>query len=180
MTSNTALVLVDIQNDYFDGGLWPLHNMDAAAANAARLLAKARAHNQMVVHVRHEGRETAPFFRPNTVGAQIHSTVAPLPDEVVILKHRPNSFHETDLLEQLQNAQITDLHIAGAMAQMCIDATARAAKDFGFDVTVAADACAAKAVEWNGTKVAAPAVMASFMAALSGTYARVINTDEAG
>jgi nicotinamidase-related amidase len=64
------------------------------------------------------------------------------------------------------------------MAQMCIDATARAAKDFGFEVSVVADACAAKAVDWGGVSVPAPAVMASFMAALSGTYARVITTDE--
>lgn len=179
MTDKTALVLVDIQNDYFEGGLWPLHNMDTAAANAARLLAKARAAGRIVIHVRHEGGETAPFFRPNTVGAQIHDAVAPLPEEVVVLKHRPNSFHKTDLLEHLQAAKITEVQIAGAMAQMCIDATARAAKDFGFEVSVVADACAAKAVDWNGVSVPAPAVMASFMAALSGTYARVITTDEA-
>jgi nicotinamidase-related amidase len=178
MTDKTALVLVDIQNDYFEGGLWPLHNMDAAAANAARLLENARASGRMVIHIRHEGTETAPFFRPNSKGAQIHDVVAPLPDELVILKHRPNSFHDTNLLAHLQIAGINNVQIVGAMAQMCIDATARAAKDFGFEVTVVADACAARAVEWNDTSVPAPAVLASFMAALSGTYAHVVNTEE--
>ena len=95
MTDKSALVLVDIQNDYFNGGLLPLHNMDAAAANAARLPEGARDTGRLVIHVRHEGTETAPFFRPKTKGAQIHDIVAPLPNELVILKHRPNSFHET-------------------------------------------------------------------------------------
>lgn len=178
MTDKTALILIDIQNDYFKGGLWPLHNMNVAATNAARLLTNARDTGRMVIHIRHEGTETAPFFRPKTKGAQIHDAVAPLPDELVILKHRPNSFHETNLLAQLQIAGITHVQIVGAMAQMCIDATARAAKDFGFDVTVIADACAAKAVDWNDTAVPAPLVLASFMAALSGTYAHVVNTKE--
>lgn len=178
MTDKTALVLIDIQNDYFEGGLWPLHNMDAAAVNAAHLLANARDTGRMVIHIRHEGTETAPFFRPKSKGAQIHDAVAPISDELVILKHRPNSFHETTLLAQLQIAGVSHVQIAGAMAQMCIDATARAAKDFGFDVTVVADACAAKAVDWNDVSVPAPAVLASFMAALSGTYAHVVNTQE--
>ena len=49
-----ALIVVDIQNDYFPGGKWPLVGMEAAADNAAQLIASARKNGELVVHVRHE------------------------------------------------------------------------------------------------------------------------------
>lgn len=67
--------------------------------------------------------------------------------------------------------------ICGAMSQMCIDATARAAADFGFDVTVAEDACGAKEVSFGSIEVAPEQVHATIMGALDGTYARVMKTD---
>lgn len=179
MTNKIALILVDIQNDYFMGGRWPLHDMDRAATHAARLLSHARDTQRMVVHVRHEGASTAPFFRAGTKGAEIHQSVAPIADEPIILKHRPNSFHETNLLGLLHEAGITRLQIAGAMAQMCIDATTRAAKDYGFDVEIVAEACAAKAIDWNGINVPAPIVHAAFMGALAHTYATIATDIEA-
>lgn len=172
----TALVLVDIQNDYFDGGLWPLHDMDVAAAAASRVLAQARADAWPVLHVFHHGAETAQFFRPDTAGAEIHPSVAPVAGETTILKHRPNSFLNTDLHARLQARGVTHLRLIGAMSQMCIDATARAARDLGYSVEVIAEACAARATCWNGTDVPAPQVHAAFMAALNGTYATVYPT----
>lgn len=172
--TKTALLLVDIQNDYFEDGLWPLDGMDAAARVAAQVLIAARQTGEKVVHIRHEGAPSAPFFRPGTFGAEIHDSVTPLPGEGVVVKHRPNSFHETPLLETLRTADVTRVRIIGAMSQMCIDATARAARDFGFEVEVVADACAAKSVEWAGVAVPASHVHAGFMAALSGTYAEIV------
>ncbi len=61
---------------------------------------------------------------------------------------------------------------------MCIDATTRAAFDLGFQCTVIADACATRDLEFNGVKVEAEKVHASFMAALSSPYAKVISTHE--
>jgi hypothetical protein len=82
-----ALVLIDIQNDYFPGGKWTLRGIDAAAENAAKLLAAARAAGDLVVHVRHEfPTADAPFFAPGSEGAKIHPKVrslplVPVPDE---------------------------------------------------------------------------------------------------
>ena len=93
-----ALLIVDLQNDYFDGGKFPLVGIDAAAKNAARVLAAFRAQGLHVIHIRHEIlREPAPFFAPESEGAEIHEMVAPERDEVVITKNFPNSFRETDL-----------------------------------------------------------------------------------
>jgi nicotinamidase-related amidase len=175
--TRTSLILVDIQNDYFPGGLWPVEGMEAAAANAATLLARARRDGIPVVHIRHEALSAeAPFFRPGSEGARIDDRVAPLPDETVILKHRPNSFHRTDLDAHLRGAGITRLIVAGAMSQMCIDATTRAAVDLGYEVIVAEDASAARALSLGDLAVPAASVHAAFMAALSGTYATVTQT----
>ena len=65
-----ALVLIDIQNDYFPGGKWTLSGIESAADNAARVLAAACAAGDLVVHVRHEFKATdAPFFAPGSDGA---------------------------------------------------------------------------------------------------------------
>lgn len=175
----TALILVDIQNDYFAEGSWPLHEMERAAANAARLLAAARARGDLVVHVRHENpAPAAPFFRPGTPGAAIHPTVAPATGEAVLTKARPNGFLGTGLLDLLRGTGVEAVTICGAMSQMCIDATARAAADHGFAVRVAQDACAARAMAFDGVEVAAEQVHAAFMAALAMSYARVMATGD--
>lgn len=177
--TQTALILIDIQNDYFPGGLWPVEGIERASHQAARLLDHARAKGMLVLHVRHEiPSADAPFFKPDSVGAQIHSNVAPTVDESVILKNNPNSFLGTDLKSRLDSASITNVILAGAMSQMCIDATTRAASDFGYVVTVVHDACAAKSVAFNGHTVAAHDVHATIMAALAGTYAQVVAGDD--
>lgn len=170
-----ALVLVDIQNDYFAGGLWPVDDMARVATAASSVLATARAAGQHIIHIRHEAvADTAPFFRPRTYGAQIHSSVTPEPNETVILKHRPNSFHETDLHAQLQMRGVRRLTVVGAMSQMCIDATVRAAGDLGYEVTVVADACGAKSTSFRDITLSADQVQAAFMSGLAQAYATVI------
>lgn len=177
--SNSALILVDIQNDYFENGLWPVAKMGEVGQNAARLLAWARARGDLVVHVRHENAAPgAPFFQPGTPGAEINASVAPEGGEAVLTKARPNSFVGTDLAQRLVKADISKVVICGAMSQMCIDATTRAAADMGYSVTVAQDACGAKEVVFGGAEVPAAQVHAAFMGALGAAYAAVGSTDE--
>lgn len=172
--TNRALVLIDIQNDYFEGGSWPVHHMETVAENAARLLDHARKAGDTVLHVRHEmASADAPFFRPGTKGAAINGSVAPGSGEPVIVKHRPNAFVGTDLLAHLTSRGVKDITICGAMSQMCVDATVRAAADHGFRVTVIEDACGAKEVRFGGRSVPAELVHAAFMAPLAGSYASV-------
>ena len=177
--SKSALVLVDIQNDYFDGGRWPVAKMETVSANAARLLEHARDRGDAVIHVRHEiPSDEAPFFRPGSEGAQHHASVAPRGGEPVVLKHKANSFQDTSLRQDLDAAGVTDLVICGAMSQMCIDATTRAAADFGYNVTVVEDACGAKEAVFGGVEVPAEQVHAAFMAPLAMSYAKVVTTEE--
>lgn len=171
---NKAVLIIDIQNDYFDGGAMELVDSIKAAENARLVLDYFRLQNLPVIHVQHlSNRPGAVFFLPDTTGAAIHRLVQPLDDEKVIIKHYPNSFIKTELLEYLQDNRITDLVIMGMMTHMCVDATTRAAKDYGFNCTVISDACATKDLEINGIKVIAADVQTAFMSALSYFYSTV-------
>ena len=175
----TALILVDIQNDYFPGGKMTLDGVELACANAARLLQHFRDKRLPVFHVRHLAVQPgATFFLPGTPGAEIHPSVAPMPDETVVVKHFPNSFRETSLLDRLKKAGVASIVVCGAMSHMCIDATVRAASDLGFQCLVAHDACATRALTFGRETAPAANVHAAFMAALSGAYAQVLSTEE--
>ena len=176
--SKSALIVVDIQNDYFPGGKWPLVGVDAAADNAARITQATRDAGDLVVHIRHEfTSEDAPFFTPNSEGAKLHPKVLNKADEPVVLKHFVNSFRETELKQILDQHGIEELVVIGAMSHMCVDGITRAAADMGYKVKVIHDACASRDLEFNGTTVPAAHVHAAFMAALGFAYAEVISTE---
>ncbi len=177
--SKRALIVIDVQNDYFPGGDWELSGMNAAAENAAKLLASARDNGDLVVHVRHEFPTTdAPFFRPGSKGAEINEMVRPQDKEAVVVKHQINSFRETNLKALLDENKVEEVVICGAMSHMCIDAATRAANDFGYKVNVIDDACATRDAEFNGIKVPAAQVHAAYMAALGFAYATMHSTSE--
>ncbi|SEH85103.1 isochorismatase-like [Akkermansia glycaniphila] len=171
---NPGLLLIDIQNDYFTGGKWELHRAEQAAAQASGILDRFRSRNLPVFHIQHINlKEGAPFFVPNTPGAEIHRQVAPVPGETLIVKHAPDSFFQTDLHLQLERRHIGHLVVCGMMTHMCVDTTVRAAKNYGYGITLIEDACATKDLLWHGASLAAPAVQAVFMAALNGTFAEI-------
>jgi nicotinamidase-related amidase len=175
--SKSALIVVDIQNDYFPGGKWPLVGVDAAADNAARIIQATRDSGDLIVHIRHEfTSEDAPFFTPHSEGAKLHPKVMNKGDEPVVLKHFVNSFRETELKQILDQNGIEELVVIGAMSHMCIDGITRAAADMGYKVKVIHDACASRDLEFNGTTVPATQVHAAFMAALGFAYAEVVST----
>jgi len=176
--STKALVIVDLQNDYYEGGRWTLYNINQASTNAQRVLADAREQGMPVIHVHHEFEiENPPFFEPGTFGAEIHKDLTPLKGEATVLKHQVNSFQGTDLKARLDALGVADVILVGAMSHMCIDAAARAAADFGYQVTVVEDACASRDLEFNGEVVPAPQVHAAYMSALGFAYANVVTTN---
>ena len=176
---NTALVLIDIQNDYFPGGKMELEGSIAASEHAQRLLNFFRDKNLPLVHIQHIAtRPTATFFLPNTYGVKHHPNVQPRASETVFQKHFPNSFRETPLLDLLRAQKIERVVIAGMMTHMCVDATVRAATDFGFQCLTASDACATRALTHAGSTVPAAQVHNAFLAALNGSYGKVMNTEE--
>ncbi len=175
----TVLVLVDIQNDYFPGGRHELAEPERAAGQARRALERFRAAGWPVFHIRHVSeKDGASFFLPGTVGAEIHALVRPHGQEPVVVKHAPNSFLGTGLEALLRAQGVEALVLCGSMSHMCIDTTVRAASDLGFAVTVLEDACTTSDLTWAGERITAKTVHGVIMAALDGTFARVMTTDE--
>ena len=175
----TCLILIDIQNDYFTGGRMSLVGMEATAANARMLLQAYRSTNSRIIHIQHISLgQNGTFFLPDTHGVQTSNLVAPLEGEVLVTKNYPNAFRDSHLLEVLNKDKISDLVFCGAMSHMCVDATVRAGFDLGFSCVVAEDACATRDLCFKDTTIQASAVHASFMAALSGTYATVLSTEQ--
>ena len=176
---NRALIIIDIQNDYFDKGTMTLVGSDKASKNAKLVLEQFRKEKLPIIHIQHIAtRPTATFFLPDTEGVKIHENVKPFGQEKVIIKHYPNSFRETELLDYLKMNNISDLTICGMMTHMCIDATTRAAYDFGFKCIVIGDACATKDLEFNGQIATAKDVQIAFLSALDGTFADIKTTHE--
>ena len=175
----TALLVVDIQNDYFPGGAMEVVGARGACAQAAKLLALFREQGRPVIHMQHiSKRAGATFFLPGTPGAEIHAGVRPAGDEPVFQKHFPNSFRETALLDHLHQRKISSLVIAGMMTHMCIDTTTRAAADLGFACSLAHDACATRALSFGGVQVPAESVQAAYLAGLNGLFAKVRSVGE--
>ncbi len=175
----SALLLIDIQNDYFPGGKNELFQPEQAAAKAQLLLEYFRKRGLPVFHVQHISvKSDSSFFLPETEGVKINSLVSPKSEEMVLVKHAPNAFLNTGL-EQLLHAQnIERLVICGMMSHMCVDSTVRAAKDAGFSVLLPEDACTTKDLNWGGNPIPAPTVHQAFMAALSGSFAQIIETKD--
>ena len=163
----TALLIVDIQDFYFPGGKVPLVEPEAAAANAARVLAAFRAEDKPVVHIRHD-------FEP---GGSIHASVAPIEGERVFTKTEVSCFNGTKVLAHLKQIGVERLVIVGMQTHMCLEAATRAAHDLGFECVVVGDACATRDLKYGDRTVPAADVHASTLATLDGTYAKVVDTE---
>jgi nicotinamidase-related amidase len=171
---NRALLIVDMQNDYFPGGKMELIGIEKAAENVSRLLAMFRGTGQQIFHIQHlSTKPGAIFFLPDTTGVEIHPSVAPQNGEPVIRKHFPNSFRDTALLEEMRIRDINELVVCGAMSHMCIDTTVRAGFDLGVSWIVIADGCATRDIVFGDQIIGAAQVHGAYMASLASGFAKV-------
>ena len=125
--ADQALLIIDIQNFYFEGGSMPLTGPVEAATQARRVLHRFRERHLAVIHVRH-----VPASGPVTDQYTIRPEVAPIAGEKIVEKRYANSFRDTPLLELLRGLGVKRLVIVGMQTQMCVEAAARAAADLGF------------------------------------------------
>ncbi|MCM3628505.1 cysteine hydrolase [Paenibacillus glycanilyticus] len=138
MSKDTALMVIDVQKAMFEEAE-PLHAADELIERINVLLAKARASQIPVIYVQHNEGEGAPL-QTNTPGWEIHSAIAPAAQDLIIQKHEPDSFYETNLQRELEAKGIKRLVLSGLQTDYCINATARRAVELGYDVTVVKDA----------------------------------------
>ena len=175
--SKRAIIVVDLQNEYLPSGKLPLVGIEQATENAAKVIESARSKGDRVIFIRHEMAD-APFFVPGSPGVEIIPAVLPKKGDDVLVKHYPNSFRETELKRMLDVEGVEEVVIVGAMSHMCIDATSRAAADFGYSTIVVQDACATRDLEFDGATVPAAQVQAAYMSALAFAYGKVVTTGE--
>ena len=170
----TALLIVDVQNDYFPQGKNVLVGSLEASIRINRLIDEFRKKNLEIIYIQHIAQsQTATFFLPGTDGVEIHRNVYPKEEDKLFVKHFPNSFRETGLDEYCKSIEIDTLVIVGMMTHMCIDTTVRAGFDLGYKIIVLSDCCATKDLEIGGVIIKAADVQPAYMAALNGTFAEV-------
>lgn len=133
--TKTALLLIEIQNDYFYKGKMELTGSYEAAFNAKKVLETFRKKRKPVIHIQHIAlNRNASHFIQGTFGAEIFEDVTPKKGEKVFVKNNANSFVNTGLFEYLEENGIRHLTIAGMKQNMLADATVSTAKDLGFKV----------------------------------------------
>lgn len=174
-----GLIIIDVQNDYFNGGAMELAGMDGAASHCKKLLELFRDRQAPIFHIQHiAAGEGSTFFIPGTKGCEIHESVTPLDGEPLVTKNYPSAFRETGLQDMLNRSGIEDIVICGAMTHMCIDTSTRAAFDLGYNCCVISDACATRNLVFDGHEITAVDVHAAFMSALSTPFAKVLSTEK--
>jgi nicotinamidase-related amidase len=172
-----ALLIIDIQNFYFEGGRVPLSGPMEASFRAKAVLEAFRAMKLPVVHIQHMPKGLEKFEAGKTDPQYaIHPNVAPAAGEIVIVKHYANSFRETDLADLLKKQGAKTLVITGMQTHMCVEAATRHGADLGYEIVLVEDACATRDLKHGPTVVPAKSVHAAVLAALNGTYAKVVAT----
>lgn len=138
-----TLLVIDVQNDYFDGGKFPLWNTERTLTSAVHAIELARAKNIPVVLVQHVVPAGAgPFLQEGTTGAEIHARIrGAAPEAPVVVKSYADGFVKTNLEETLSKLGSTELVVCGMMTQNCVTHTAISKSADRYAVTIAADAC---------------------------------------
>lgn len=171
----SVLVLIDIQREYRDGRV-PLANVDAAADEAGKLLDLARRNGVPVFHIAHDAGAGAGAFASDGAYRDFLPQVSPREGEPVLVKSYANAFLGTGLADRIRETGRSAVIIAGDTAGVCVSTTARAAaEEFGLQVTVVADAVAARDVpDPLGGTIDAETVRRVALAELSDLFAVVV------
>lgn len=169
-----ALLIIDVQKDYFPNGKLPLYQPEQALAKVKAFEEKFLSEKLPIIYIQHIKHQAgADFFEVGTSGAELHPELAANESSIIIEKHYPNSFLETDLQATLESLEIDQLVITGMMTHMCVDSTTRAARELNYQPILISDATATKAL----ADVPAEQVQTAFITALQN-FAQVQTTAE--
>lgn len=172
----TALLVIDFQNEYFTGSL-PIPNGMSALRNARALVDCADRLGWRVVHVQHIAPPESPLFAADGRNAEIYSDIRPGPSHLLVKKTSVSVFASTNLAQTLKADGVTHLVICGLMTHACVAGAARDAVPAGFEVVVAADACATRNIEFNDTySVPHEMLHLSALAEIADTFGSVVST----
>jgi len=180
MTENPkrALLVIDVQNEYFTGKL-PITYPAGSLANVLSAMDAARAHGVPVVVIQHASPQTdTPVFRKGSKEWELHPEVATRPHDVLIHKSLPGSFTGTELETWLRERGVDMVVIAGYMTQMCCDTTARQAMHLGFGVEFLSDATGTLAIKNDAGEVSDEELHRAILVTQQMRFSRVLKTGD--
>jgi len=173
--TDSALLIIDAQQEYTAAGRLPLDGVDAALDNIGGLLEAARAAGRPIIHVAHRG-SPGKLFDPETSAFAFADAVAPREGEAVVVKTLPDSFVGSELEATLKKAGTANLIVAGFMTHMCVSSTVRTSIGLGYAPTVVANACATRDLpDGKGGYIAARDLHRNELVALADLFAAVVD-----
>ena len=145
LSPQRVLIVIDVQNDYFPDGKFPLWNAEATLDKVESAIARAQADAVPVILVQHvadASKGIAPFFNQGTAGVDIHARIrAVAPDASVVIKSFADSFLHTTLEQKLAELGVGELLICGMMTQNCVTHTAISKAAEKYQVSILGDCC---------------------------------------
>jgi nicotinamidase-related amidase len=159
MTTNTALVIIDVQV----GLIEPAYQGKQVLEHINTLLAQARSHHIPIIYVQHDGPK-GDSLEVGTPTWHIHPSIAPQEGDVIVHKRASDSFYDTSLQEVLSAKGIKHLVVVGGQTDYCIDTTVRRATTMGYNVTLVGDAHTTE----DGNVLTAPQIIAHHNDTLNG------------
>jgi len=139
-----ALVVVDVQMEYFPAGLYLQWDVERALDKTTKAIQHFREKGDLVIVVQHIAGQESPIFNPSGTGIDIHPAVlAETVDAPIIVKAHADSFLNTNLNDVLQEHSIDSIVVCGIMTQNCVTHTAISSSAANYQVQVLAEACTA-------------------------------------
>ncbi|KNC12674.1 cysteine hydrolase [Pantoea sp. RIT-PI-b] len=174
----TAVIVIDIQNEYFPGGKMPIPDGMQALKNSKRIVEFAHKNKMPVFFVQHLGDADGPLFAKGSRFAEFHKDLQPAKGDRVISKATPSSFVGTDLQKQLDSLGIKQLIITGLMTHMCVSSTARDAVPLGYSVIIPEDATATRDLAtWDNKVVDHKVLQQAALTGVADVFAEIKTTD---
>jgi nicotinamidase-related amidase len=137
-----ALLVIDVQESFRYGPLWPTISNPEIASDVARLVDGMRARGDLVVWVLHSEPGSGTPFDPASGHVRYMGPLAPQPGEPELTKTSHNAFTTTSLQQLLTQQGITELVVCGIRTEQCAETTTRVASDLGYQVTFVTEATA--------------------------------------
>jgi nicotinamidase-related amidase len=171
-----ALIVIDVQNEYFTGAL-PISHPVGHLDNILKVMDAASAANVPTVVVRHAQPDPkSPVFCKGSTEWELHPAVADRPRDILVDKHLPGSFTQTELDVWLKARGIDTVAIAGYMTQICCDTTARQAMHLGYKVEFLNDATGTLPVSNSAGSVTADELHRSILVAQQMFISEVLDS----
>lgn len=137
-----ALIVIDLQNDYFPAGFLPLNDAEAVEKRVVAAIEHSRQVGDRIILIRHISRADSGLFGTGSPGIDLRPAITEAAgDAPIVTKAVADAFQDTDLAEHLDG--ISKLLICGMMTQNCVVFTAMSQAAGPFDVTVISDLCTA-------------------------------------